>query len=86
MKQWVREVLGVKFLSRLGQLMAFLAHAWKDERVPVVARILLFILPLYLFAPYDLLPDHLPGGFGIFTEGSIEASPARVGCQVRLRR
>jgi uncharacterized membrane protein YkvA (DUF1232 family) len=55
--------LGVKLLSNLNRAIAFLAHAWGDRRVPLLARILLLIIPLYVIAPNDLIPDSLPYGF-----------------------
>jgi uncharacterized membrane protein YkvA (DUF1232 family) len=40
-----------------------LSIMWRDVRVPVIARVLICLAPLYWICPFDLNPDFLPGGY-----------------------
>jgi uncharacterized membrane protein YkvA (DUF1232 family) len=50
-------------IEKLHQLLAIVSHAWRDSRVPVIARICLLLAPLYWLFPFDLIADHTPGGY-----------------------
>ncbi len=52
-----------QFLQQINELILSLAHGWQDHRVPLLARIVLVIAPIYLFCPYDLITDFLPRGY-----------------------
>jgi len=50
-KEWAKKL---KFQSRILQV------AYKDERTPLKAKILIWITLGYLFSPIDLIPDFIP--------------------------
>lgn len=50
-------------ILRIEELFDTLARAWSDVRVPIVARLMLLLAPVYLLCPFDLNPDFLPGGY-----------------------
>jgi len=51
MKEWAKKL---KLQSRILQV------AYKDERTPLKAKILIWITLGYLFSPIDLIPDFIP--------------------------
>jgi uncharacterized membrane protein YkvA (DUF1232 family) len=50
-------------INQTKQALSFVCHAWRDSRVPFIARIFLVLAPIYWLWPYDLIPDHLSGGY-----------------------
>ncbi len=51
------------FYSLIDQAIEFSLHAWRDKRVPTAVRILFLLALVYLFSPFDCLPDRAPGGY-----------------------
>ena len=52
-----------KLLKQVDEFIKMLARVWSDVRMPLHARLMLLLAPIYLLCPYDLNPDFLPGGY-----------------------
>lgn len=50
----------MKFLQRLFTLIRLYPRILKDPRASVLVKILPFLGVLYLFFPFDLIPDFIP--------------------------
>ena len=57
------KVLLQSLFTFLKQSAETIKHAWRDSRLPLMARVLLILAPLYWISPFDLRPDYLPGGY-----------------------
>lgn len=51
-----------KGFNQIHEFASFAYRAWCDPRVPLLARILVLLLPMYWINPGDLIPDIQPGG------------------------
>jgi len=52
----------VMFFHRTKDFLRIAIRVWRDQRVPVLARIYVVLAPLYWINPFDLIPDLQPGG------------------------
>lgn len=49
-----------EWAKKLKQQLVMLHLAYKDERTPWLAKILIFIIIAYALSPIDLIPDFIP--------------------------
>jgi uncharacterized membrane protein YkvA (DUF1232 family) len=69
-----------QILRLLWHLPNFLKLYWrlcKDRRVPLYAKAILLVAVLYIFIPFDLLPDFLFPFFGVLDDLTVFVLAAR---------
>jgi uncharacterized membrane protein YkvA (DUF1232 family) len=61
----------LRWLPRLPSLLRLVGRLLGDRRVPLWAKALLALIPLYLASPVDLVPELVAGLFGLTDDVAV---------------